>query len=77
MFDRTVRGSQLKWLLIVDEHTRERLALTVDRGITAEDVIDTFAELFAMPGVPAPQPPLQQQSEDSLTHTFITPGTGF
>jgi putative transposase len=52
VFDRTVAGSPLKWLSIVDEHTRECLALKVDRGITAEDVIDTLAELFAMRGVP-------------------------
>jgi len=42
----------LKWLSIVDEHTRECLALKVDRSITSEDVIDTLAELFAMRGVP-------------------------
>ena len=52
VFDRTTSGSPLKWLSIVDEHTRECLALKVDRGITAEDVIDTLAELFAMRGVP-------------------------
>ncbi len=53
VFDRTTSGSQLKWLSIVDEYTRECLALKVDRGITSEDVIDTLAELFAMHGVPA------------------------
>ncbi len=52
IFDRTTSGSQLKWLSIVDEHTRECLALKVDRSITSEDVIDTLAELFAMRGVP-------------------------
>ena len=52
IFDRTTSGSQLKWLSIVDEYTRECLALKVDRGITSEDVIDTLAELFAMRGVP-------------------------
>ncbi|MBL9125824.1 MAG: transposase family protein [Planctomycetaceae bacterium] len=36
----------------MDEHTRECLALKVDRGITAEDVIDTLAELFSMRGLP-------------------------
>jgi transposase InsO family protein len=36
----------------VDEHTRECLALKVDRGITSEDVIDTPSELFAIRGVP-------------------------
>jgi transposase InsO family protein len=42
----------LKWLSVVDEYTRECLALKVDRGITSEDVIDTLSELFAMRGVP-------------------------
>lgn len=52
VFDRTTSGGTLKWLSIVDEHTRECLALKVDRGITSEDVIDTLAELFAARGVP-------------------------
>jgi transposase InsO family protein len=52
VFDRTASGSQLKWLSIEDEYTRESLALKVDRSITSEDVIDTLAELFAMRGVP-------------------------
>lgn len=52
VFDRTVSGSPLKWLSIVDEYTRECLALKADRGITSEDVIDTLAELFATRGVP-------------------------
>jgi transposase InsO family protein len=51
-FDRTTSGSTLKWLSIVDEYTRECLALKVDRSITSEDVIDTLSELFAMRGVP-------------------------
>jgi len=52
VFDRTTSGSQLKWLAIEDEFTRESLALKVDRSITSEDVIDTLAELLAMRGVP-------------------------
>jgi putative transposase len=52
VFDRTTSGSPLKWLSIVDEYTRECLALKVARSITSEDVIDTLAELFAMRGVP-------------------------
>ncbi len=52
VFDRTASGSMLKWLSIVDEYTRECLALKVDRSVTSEDVIDTLAELFAMRGVP-------------------------
>ena len=52
VFDHTTDGSTLKWLSIVDEYTRECLALKVDRRITSKDVIDTLAELFAMRGVP-------------------------
>jgi putative transposase len=52
VFDHTTSGSQLKWLSIVDEYTRECLCLKVDRSITSEDVLDTLAELFAMRGVP-------------------------
>ena len=52
VFDRTTSGSQLKWLSVVDEYTRECLALKVARGITSEDGIDTLSELFAMRGVP-------------------------
>jgi transposase InsO family protein len=52
VFDRTVNGSPLKWLSIVDEYTRECLALKVDRSITSEDVIDTLSELFAQRRVP-------------------------
>jgi putative transposase len=52
VFDRTAAGSPLKWLSIIDEHTRECLALKADRNITSADVIDTLVELFAMRGVP-------------------------
>jgi len=49
--NRTVNGTTLKWLSIVDEHTRECLALKVGRSLTSEDIINTLAELFAMRGV--------------------------
>jgi transposase InsO family protein len=52
VFDRTVSGTALKWLSIVDEFTRECLMLKVGRGMTSEDVIDSLAELFAIRGVP-------------------------
>ena len=51
-FDRTEHGTTLKWLSILDEYTRECLALKVSRSITSEDVLDALAELFAMRGVP-------------------------
>lgn len=52
VFDRTPNGSALKWLSIVDEYTRECLALKVARYFTSEDVIDTLAELIAERGAP-------------------------
>ncbi len=51
-FNYTRSGTQLKWLSIVDEFTRECLALKVSRRMTSEDVIDTLCELFAQRGVP-------------------------
>lgn len=52
IFDRTANGRSLKWLSIVDEYTRERLALEVGRTMTATDVIDVLVELVATRGVP-------------------------
>jgi len=52
IFDRTTSGRSLKWLSIVDEYTRECLALVAARSITAEDVLDVVAELFVVRGVP-------------------------
>lgn len=42
----------MKWLLILDEFTRQCVALKVGRRITSEDVIDTQAELSSLHGVP-------------------------
>lgn len=50
--DSDARGRPLKWLSIVDEFTRECLALEVERSITSLDVIDVLAELFIVRGVP-------------------------
>jgi len=50
--DRTASGRPLKWLAITDEYTRECLALEVDRGITADRVLDVLTNLFLTRGVP-------------------------
>jgi putative transposase len=52
IFDHTRDGRALKWLTLVDEYTRENLALEVGRGMTAEEVIDVLADLFVVRGVP-------------------------
>ncbi len=53
VMDRTEDGRRLKMMPVVDEHTRECLAIEVERSITAEDVIDTLARLFRQRGAPA------------------------
>lgn len=51
--DRTVDGRQLKFLVILDEYTRENLHLDPERSITADDVVEALAGLMARHGVPA------------------------
>lgn len=51
--DRDERGRPLKWLSIVDEYTRECLALEVARSMKAVDVVDLVSQVMAIRGVPA------------------------
>lgn len=51
--DRTVDGRQLKFLVIIDEFTRECLCLEVGRSFQAEQVLDELAKCMARHGVPA------------------------
>jgi putative transposase len=50
--DRTSNGKALKMLTMVDEYTRECLAIKVDRELKAYDVIEQVAELFIARGTP-------------------------
>lgn len=50
--DRTEDGRGLKWLSIVDEYTRECLALEARRSFTSGDVIDVLIELMTARGMP-------------------------
>lgn len=50
--DRDERGRPLKWLSVVDEFTRECLALEVERSIPAAGVVEVLVELFMIRGVP-------------------------
>jgi transposase InsO family protein len=52
VMDRTEDGRRLKMMPVVDEHTRECLAIEVERSITAEDVVGTLATLFRERGEP-------------------------
>jgi len=50
--DRTHNGRPLKILTLIDEYTRECLALRVERRLTSEQLLETLAELFVFRGVP-------------------------
>ena len=52
IFDRTSDGRSLKWLSLVDEYTRECLALEARRGMTAEEIRVILAEVAARRGGP-------------------------
>jgi transposase InsO family protein len=52
MTARTADGRVFRLLNIIDEYTRECLAILVKRHITSQDVIDQLFELFIFRGVP-------------------------
>ena len=45
-------GRRLRALDVVDEYTRQCLAIRVGRRLKAADVIDVLADLFILRGVP-------------------------
>ena len=49
---RTSDGRSFRILTILDEYSRECLAMKVDRHISSQDVIDQLYELFLLRGVP-------------------------
>lgn len=53
VFDQTKDGRQLKCLTVVDEFTRQGLAIELGRSLTAGDVIRTLERLFQAHGRPA------------------------
>jgi len=53
LFDATEDGQRLKWMPVLDEYTRECLALEVERSITSSDVICVIDRLIAERGAPS------------------------
>ena len=53
LHDRTADGGPLKWFTLVDEYTRECLALEVRRGMTARAVTEVLAGVVRERGAPA------------------------
>jgi putative transposase len=51
-FDETADLRRLKLLNIVDDHTREALAMDVDRSITGDDIVTALERLIAERGAP-------------------------
>lgn len=52
--DRTHDGKAFRMLCIIDEFTRENLAIHIARKLKATDVIEALCDLFVSRGVPAP-----------------------
>ena len=50
--DRTHNGRKFRMLNVIDEFTRECLAIRVDRRLKSTDVIDILSDLFILRGVP-------------------------
>jgi putative transposase len=50
--DRTCSGRTLKWLTLVDEYTRECLALQVEYSLTGADVREVLARVIRRRGAP-------------------------
>jgi transposase InsO family protein len=50
--DRTHDGRKFRMLNVIDEFTRECLAIRVDRRLNSTDVIDVLSDLFILRGVP-------------------------
>lgn len=50
--DRTNNGKALRMLNVIDEYTRECLAIKVERKLNTYDVIEQLAELFVTRGTP-------------------------
>jgi putative transposase len=50
--DRTRDGKVLRMLVVVDEFTRECLAIRVERRLGSEEVLEVLAELFVARGAP-------------------------
>ena len=52
MMDRTAEGRAFRRLTIVDEYSRECLAIDVARNLTSEDVLERLSDLFVRRAVP-------------------------
>ena len=52
VLDRTHDGKRIRMLTVMDEYTRECLAIDVERKLNSENVLDRLAQLFVERGTP-------------------------
>ncbi len=52
VMDRTHEGKAYRMLTVIDEYSRECLAIRTARRLSSDDVLDTLAELMMVRGVP-------------------------
>ena len=52
VMDRTHDGKRFRMLIIIEEYTRDCLAIKVARKLNSTDVIDTLLDLFIVKGMP-------------------------
>jgi transposase InsO family protein len=64
--DRTHDGRPLKMLTVIDEFTRECLAIAVERRLKSDDVLDVLTGLFARYG-----PPVHIRSDNGAEFTAL------
>jgi transposase InsO family protein len=50
--DRTHDGRAIKMLTVIDEYSRECLAIVVERNLRSDDVLDCLTDLFIRHGAP-------------------------
>jgi putative transposase len=50
--DRTYNGKAIRMLTVIDEHTRECLAIEADRKLNSQNVMDVLSQLFIEHGTP-------------------------
>jgi putative transposase len=52
VFARLLDGTKIRFLTVVDEYTRECIALRVGYGLKSDDVMDVLTDLFIARGIP-------------------------
>ena len=52
VYDRTDRGKKIRMLTVIDEFSRESLAIKVKNKLNSKDVIEVLTDLFFTKGVP-------------------------